>query len=172
MIFIGLMAAVLVSMWAVNSFFLESFYTKQKLQLLENAYENLNAIAVDKEFLGENITEDLQSLYSNDGEQTEASRLLRLMNDKYNTTIVIQDSITGELIPLAKDGKFLADALHSYILGIIDPRTETLISQDDHQVQKIYDRRSQGYYLQSWGFLTITEPCLSCPCPWPAFTTA
>ena len=152
MLFIGLMAAVLVSMWAVNSFFLESFYTKQKLQLLENAYENLNAIAVDKEFLGENITEDLQSLYSNDGEQTEASRLLRLMNDKYNTTIVIQDSITGELIPLAKDGKFLADALHRYILGIIDPRTETLISQDDHQVQKIYDRRSQGYYLQSWGF--------------------
>ena len=99
MLFIGLMAAVLGSMWAVNSFFLESFYTKQKLQLLENAYENLNAIAVDKEFLGENITEDLQSLYSNDGEQTEASRLLRLMNDKYNTTIVIQDSITGELIP-------------------------------------------------------------------------
>ena len=80
--FIGLMAAVLLTLWAVNSFFLESFYTKQKLQLLENAYENLNAIAVDKEFLGENITEDLQSLYSNDGEQTEASRLLRLMNDK------------------------------------------------------------------------------------------
>ena len=45
MIFIGLMAAVLVSMWAVNSFFLEGFYAKQKLQLLENAYENLNAIA-------------------------------------------------------------------------------------------------------------------------------
>ena len=152
MIFIGLMAAVLVSMWAVNSFFLEGFYAKQKLQLLENAYENLNAIAVDKEFQGQNITEELQSLFSSDGEQTEASRLLRLMNDKYNTTIVIQDSITGELIPLAKDGKFLADALHRYILGIIDPRTETLISQDDHQVQKIYDRRSQGYYLQSWGF--------------------
>ena len=112
MIFIGLMAAVLVSMWAVNSFFLEGFYAKQKLRLLENAYENLNAIAVDKEFQGQNITEELHSLFSSDGEQTEASRLLRLMNDKYNTTIVIQDSITGELIPLAKDGKFLADALH------------------------------------------------------------
>ena len=111
MIFIGLMAAVLVSMWAVNSFFLEGFYAKQKLRLLENAYENLNAIAVDKELQGQNITEELQSLFSSDGEQTEASRLLRLMNDKYNTTIVIQDSITGELIPLAKDGKFLADAL-------------------------------------------------------------
>ena len=52
MIFIGLMAAVLVSMWAVNSFFLEGFYTRQKLQLLENAYENLNAIAMDKEDQG------------------------------------------------------------------------------------------------------------------------
>ena len=63
MIFIGLMAAVLVSMWAVNSFFLEGFYAKQKLRLLENAYENLNAIAVDKEFQGQNITEELQSLF-------------------------------------------------------------------------------------------------------------
>ncbi len=136
MIFIGLMAAVLVSMWAVNSFFLESFYTKQKLQLLENAYENLECHCCGQGVPGREYHGRCRA-YSNDGEQTEASRLLRLMNDKYNTTIVIQDSITGELIPLAKDGKFLADALHRYILGIIDPRTETLISQDDHQVQKI-----------------------------------
>lgn len=114
--------------------FLESFYTKQKLQLLENAYENLNAIAVDKEFLGENITEDLQSLYSNDGEQTEASRLLRLMNDKYNTTIVIQDSITGELIPLA-NGKFLADISTMYIRIIVPGRGPDI--QDDHRCRDI-----------------------------------
>ena len=66
MIFIGLMAAVLVSMWAVNSFFLEGFYAKQKLQLLENAYENLNAIAVDKEFQGQNITEDVYKRQGSD----------------------------------------------------------------------------------------------------------
>lgn len=152
MIFIGLMAAVLLTLWVVNSFFLEGFYTRQKLQLLEHAYERLNSLAVEKMFDGGNVVEDLQSLYSNDGEQTEASRLLRLMNDKYNTTIVIQDSLTEETIPLAKDGKFLAEALHRYVLGITDPRTETMISQDDHKVQKIYDRRSQGFYLQSWGF--------------------
>lgn len=152
MIFIGLMAAVLLTLWIVNSFFLEGFYVKQKLRLLEHAYESLNAIAMDKAVQGGNIVEELQSLYSMDGEQTDASRLLRIMNDKYNTTIAIQDSITDELVPLAKDGKFLADALHRYILGIIDQNSETLISQDNHQVQKIYDRRSQGYYLQSWGF--------------------
>lgn len=152
MIFVSLMAAVLLTLWVVNSFFLEGFYARQKLQLLEQAYKQLNDIAVDKAMEGEYVMEELQSLFSNDGEQTEASRLLRLMNDKYNTTIVIQDSVTEEMIPLAKDGKFLAEALHRYILGITDPRTDTLISQDNHRVQKIYDRRSQGYYLQSWGF--------------------
>ena len=33
MIFIGLMAAVLVSMWAVNSFFLESLWAKWPLRV-------------------------------------------------------------------------------------------------------------------------------------------
>ena len=121
MIFVGLMAAVLVSLWAVNSFFLESFYTRQKLELLEDSYERLNNIIIEGRFEGNNLTEDLQSLFSSGGEQTEASRLLRLMSDKYNTTIVIQDSITGGMIPLAKDGKFLAETLRRYILGINDP---------------------------------------------------
>lgn len=39
MIFIGLMAAVLLTLWAVNSFFLEGFYTNEKLKLLEEVYE-------------------------------------------------------------------------------------------------------------------------------------
>ena len=138
MIFIGLMAAVLVSMWAVNSFFLEGFYAKQKLRLLENAYENLNAIAVDKELQGQNITEELQSLFSSDGEQTEASRLLRLMNDKYNTTIVIQDSITGELIPLAKDGKFLADALHGKMGQILFDGIKTFCKKMSEIMRKYF----------------------------------
>ena len=77
MIFVGLMAAVLVSLWVVNSFFLESFYTRQKLELLEDSYERLNNIIIEGRFEGNNLTEDLQSLFSSGGEQTEASRLLR-----------------------------------------------------------------------------------------------
>ena len=37
MIFVGLMAAVLFTTCAVNSFFLEGFYTRQKLKILERA---------------------------------------------------------------------------------------------------------------------------------------
>lgn len=152
MIFMGLMAAVLLTLWAVNSFFLEGFYMKEKLRLLEDVYEELNVMSLEQAARGGNMTGEFQSLFSNDGEQTDSSRLIRLMNDKYNITTVIQDSVTDDLIPLAKDGRFLKETLHRYILGIIDPNTETLISQSNHKVQRIYDRRSQGYYLQSWGF--------------------
>lgn len=64
MIFIGLMAAVLLTLWAVNSFFLEGFYTNEKLKLLEEVYDKLNEFVVEKAENGENIIDDLQSLYS------------------------------------------------------------------------------------------------------------
>ena len=59
MIFIGLMAAVLLTLWAVNSFFLEGFYTNEKLKLLEEAYERLNEFVIDKAEDGENIIDCL-----------------------------------------------------------------------------------------------------------------
>ena len=152
MIFVGLMAAVLITLWAVNSFFLEGFYTKQKLKLLEDAYEQLNEFVIAKAEEGENITDDLQSLYSKDGEQNEASRMLRLMSEKYNTTIVIVDSMNDNTVPPFRDGRFLAERVHQYILGKNAPQTETLISEDNYKIQKSYDMRSQGYYLESWGF--------------------
>lgn len=152
MIFIGVMAAVLASMWAVNNFFLEGFYTKQKVQILKDAYEKLNEYAIQKSAEGGNITDDLQSLYSSYGEQNEVSRLIRLMSEKYNTTIVIVDSVNDEAIPPLRDGKFLAELVHQYILGRKNPQTETLVERENYQIEKSFDRRSQSYYLQNWGF--------------------
>ena len=56
MIFIGLMAAVLLTLWAVNSFFLEGFYTNEKLKLLEEVYDKLNEFVIEKAENGENIS--------------------------------------------------------------------------------------------------------------------
>ena len=43
-LFIGLLAAVLLAIWAVNSFFLEQYYIKEKVKILQNAYEQLNSM--------------------------------------------------------------------------------------------------------------------------------
>lgn len=152
MIFVGLMAAVLFTTWAVNSFFLEGFYTRQKVKILERAYGLLNTLVVERASDGGSLNDDLQSLYSSDGEQTELSRMLRLMSEKYNTNIAIVDSMNDKPLPSARDARFLADRVHQYILGRNNPGTEILAEEDNYKIQKSYDRHSQAYYLESWGF--------------------
>ena len=153
LIFVGLMAGVLVAMWAVNSFFLEKYYIGQKVDILEDAYEYLNWYAVDKAKKGESLTEELQNIYGDSEEQTDASRMLRMMSDKYNTTIVLVDSMNNATFPSLRDGRFFAELVQQYILGKQEPNTETIVAKDNYQIQKRYDRHSQGYYIQNWGFL-------------------
>lgn len=151
-VFVGLMAAVLITTWAVNSFFLEGFYTAQKLKILQSAYEGLNRLAMDKVEKGGSIRDDFQSLYAPDKEQTGLSKLLRLMNEKYNTTVVLVDSLNDSSLPIP-DSRSLADRVHQYILGRDDPDTQVLEDEDNYKIQKSYDPQTKSYYLESWGFL-------------------
>ena len=42
-LFIGLMAIVLLAVWAMNSFFLEKYYLNDKLNILQDTYTQINA---------------------------------------------------------------------------------------------------------------------------------
>ena len=44
LIFGALMIAVLVSIWAVNNWWLESYYMNEKIRILETAYEEIDDI--------------------------------------------------------------------------------------------------------------------------------
>lgn len=59
LIFMALMAAMLFSIWAVNNWWLERFYTSQKLKVLEEAYTTLDAVVMEKVEDGENIIQVL-----------------------------------------------------------------------------------------------------------------
>ena len=95
-LFIGLLAMVLLAVWAMNSFFLENYYLNDKVKILQDTYTQINAYAMEKAAAGEDIMDDLQSLYSKDGEQNEITRLIRNVNEKYNITVVIVDSTNDE----------------------------------------------------------------------------
>ena len=153
LIFVGLMAAVILASWTANSFFLERFYTQEKLKILEAAYEQLNSVVASAEAQGQDISSALESLYSQEGEETGLSRLIRLMSEKYNTALVIMDSLTGKTLWANWDGRFLEDRVQRDILGRNDPRTEVLVAEDNYQIQKSVDRKSKNFYLESWGYL-------------------
>lgn len=55
LIFIGLMAGVLVAIWAINNFWLEGYYTDQKLKVMEDAYERMDEVVMEKVRAGEDI---------------------------------------------------------------------------------------------------------------------
>ena len=152
MIFMGIMAAALAAMWIINSFFLEPYYTREKVDLLESAYEELNRYVLAREDSGRSIIQDFDSLYSQEGEQNDVSRMLRRMNEQYNTTIVLIDSRTDNMVPDFPNNEFLADRLRWYILGMSEKGTETLVRKDNYMIQKTFDRHSNSYYLQNWGF--------------------
>lgn len=64
LIFIGLMAGVLLAIWAINSWWLEPYYTTQKLKVMEAAYEKIDSAVMERVEAGENIsdviTEEMQ----------------------------------------------------------------------------------------------------------------
>ena len=47
-LFIGMLAAVLLAIWVINSFFLEQYYINDKVKILQDAYEQLNDCAVEQ----------------------------------------------------------------------------------------------------------------------------
>ena len=55
LIFVGLMAAMLLTIWAINNWWLEGFYVNQKLKVMEQAYADINAVVMEKVESGESI---------------------------------------------------------------------------------------------------------------------
>ncbi len=195
LIFIGLMAAVLAAVWAVNGFWLEKYYTKQKLQVMEEAYEKINTAVVEHVGSGESLSEVLarelereweiwsrisrESDGSGDGASPEPAPpnrrkadggpvldeetrdeldhsllgTIRGYSERNNIMIVLIDSDTGKtILNSGRDNDFLARKAQRYILGMSDSRSETLIREEDHVVEKTRDHRSDASYLESWGF--------------------
>lgn len=64
LIFLGLMAAVLITVWAVNNWWLEKYYIEQKQKEMEEAYNNIDTVVREKtssgEHIGDVITKELQ----------------------------------------------------------------------------------------------------------------
>lgn len=56
-IFVGIMAAMLLTIWAINNWWLERYYTSQKLSAMEEAYACLDEVVMEKVAAGEDISD-------------------------------------------------------------------------------------------------------------------
>lgn len=54
-LFIGLMAGVLLVIWAINTWWLEGYYTSRKVRVMEEAYATIDRAVMERVDAGENI---------------------------------------------------------------------------------------------------------------------
>ena len=153
-IFIGLMATILLGIWAMNNWMLEGFYINQKVNALELAYSEVNKLVTEKLAQGEYISDDfINGVDNEDEKQARTLELLRSLSDKYNITMLIVDSFNNmPLVASNRDINFMMDRVFQYMLGRSNPRTEILMENEDYTVQKTFDPRSKSFYLESWGY--------------------
>ena len=156
MVFVGLMAFVLIATWCVNNWFLESFYTMDKVATLEKAYTGIDRIVTETEQKGTDIFEHFKSTYDPNREnEGPIQQLFRVLGEKYNMNIVLMDSATDQvLISNTGERDYLSSRVQGYIFGKNMPKVSILKTHDNYFIQKTYDKRSDSYYLESWGYFS------------------
>ncbi|MBS5955869.1 MAG: HAMP domain-containing protein [Clostridiales bacterium] len=155
-IFVGLMAFVLISTWCVNSWFLESFYTIDKVHILERAYNEIDQVVAEANESGKGIIGYYKDTYDKDFKnEGPVQKMFRIMGEKYNLAMVLIDSSTDEaLMSTSGDRQFLTNRVEDYIFGKDMPHTNIMKKYDNYVIQKTYDTRSDSYYLESWGYFS------------------
>ena len=156
MVFVGLMAFVLIATWCVNNWFLESFYTMDNVATLEKAYTGIDRIVTETEQKGTDIFEYFKSTYDPNREnEGPIQQLFRVLGEKYNMNIVLMDSATDQvLISNTGERDYLSSRVQGYIFGKNMPKVSILKTHDNYFIQKTYDKRSDSYYLESWGYFS------------------
>ena len=147
MVFVGLMAFVLIATWCVNNWFLESFYTMDKVATLEKAYNGIDRIVTETEKKGTDIFEYFKSTYDPNREnEGPVQQMFRVLGEKYNMNIVLMDSATDQvLISNTGERDYLSSRVQGYIFGKDMPKVSILKTHDNYFIQKTYDKRSDSY---------------------------
>ena len=183
-IFIGLMASMLLAVWAINNFWLEHYYVSQKQEVMEQAYQDINCVVMEQVQAGKSvsdiITEEQRQEWENwvqDRKQPNASEsrpkassessrktllgTIRTYGDHNNITTVLIDSYTGTIL-LRSDWEtdFLARKVQQYVLGMDADRSKVLKQGENYVIEMNYDSRTNATYVESWGYFSDNKMCI------------
>lgn len=154
-IFVALILFLLLVVIAVNSFLLESYYTKDKIKVLESAYTVLDNMIVET---GDgNLSKLFPENYDPDkpGSETDAIKYVRGLSEANNLNLVIIDTLSNKAFVSSGDRDIQKRRLNEYILGTRNKRKIKNLKQfDNFCIEKSIDFNTGRAYLESWGFFS------------------
>lgn len=138
-VFVGLMAFVLIAIWCVNNWFLEGFYTRDKVRSLELAYQTADRIVAEAADQDKNIIEYYGETYDASSEnEGKIQKLFRRMAEKYNLSFFIIDSTTDDYLMINNgDVQYLKNRMNSYIFGQNMPDTTIMEHHEGYTIQNL-----------------------------------
>ena len=142
--FILLIFLSILSITAINSLFLESYYIARKTSVLRQAMLGLAELDYDEMF----------EEYGETG-YTEADfpSILEKRGSRQNLSWVIMDPSSSFTICWPDSDKVLRSKAFGYAYGIDQDRdnSRVLRTEKDYVVQSVYDRFAEMAYLECWG---------------------
>ena len=156
--YIALVAVMVMAIWAVNHFYLETYYINDKVQSLNEAYTAIDRQIEANEESGVSIEEAMRQEQDSSGNITEGNlrRLIREFSDKTNVSILMIDNSSNEtaLYSTARDAQLLKSRVDRYIFGRDRFDTQVLEEYENYKIQQSFDPFREGMYLESWGFFS------------------
>ena len=147
-IFIGLTVLILLAVWAANTWLLEDYYVQDKIKILEKGYTSIDPL------LQKYPLSELEP-YSEGSNADELSEVLKDLGDRYNTTIVLVDNVTGNaVVSSARDKNFLVRRLLGYALDQSEEPVEVIRKYDNYVIQRSYNPLDRSADLEAWGFFS------------------
>lgn len=150
----GLLLLVLLSIWCLNTWFLESYYIADRQKALKEAYELLDSMVQKAAEEGKSISELYDENEDSYTTQGSLSWLFREFNEQSGISVLIIDNMNDKMISTMRDKQRLMARAYQYILGETMPPNEILEQEDNYVIQKTYDSLSSSYYLECWGFFS------------------
>lgn len=171
--FISMMALAVAATWCINNWFLESYYEKYKIDVLEKGYLAIDTLVLEELKKGgsalEGVEEELRGSsdffavsknvtdHSGDSESgaSRMANVVRYLRDTSNITLLIYDSMKDKtLVSSIRDIELMKDRVGQYIVGRNAPHREILRQYENYMIQKTFDPRTKTMYLESWGFFS------------------
>lgn len=155
-IFVCLMVFVLVFIWCMNNWFLEDFYTREKVKILEKAYTEIDNAVDQASGSGKGFIEYYYDSYTDLDKENPVHKMFRVMGEKYNVMLMLIDSATDDKLSSVPygDQRLLKRRVEAYIFGKNMPQASVLKNHDNYIIQKTYDYLTDSYYLDSWGYFS------------------
>ena len=133
LIFIGLMAGTILLCWIINNVFLEDYYIRSKIDVIQEAYVTIGRAANSNTYNTEEFRGELDTICRS-----------------YNITVCVMDANSQTKYSSKNGGRELEAQLVGYVFGFYMDAVKVIEEGEDYVLQRV---TGENEYLEMYGRL-------------------